>query len=95
MPKGGAGKIEQRDAWAIAKKLGADERSGPKHDVISIRYDGTIIASYGIRRDKTAPHDYIAKQIFISLNETQALARCTLSAEKYYSLLKKKQKLPT
>ena len=85
----------QVEAEAIAKKLEADIAKGSKHLFAIIRYQGQIIARYGIRRaSKSVPHDYIPAQLFISPHQALDLARCPLSKERFWEILRAKGKLP-
>ncbi|MBF6571246.1 MAG: hypothetical protein IVW54_20475 [Candidatus Binataceae bacterium] len=54
-----------------------------------------IVASYGIRRSShEVPHDYISKQLFISTRQAIDLARCPLSRDDYFEILRLHQRLP-
>ncbi|HYD49239.1 MAG TPA: hypothetical protein VEB21_12860 [Terriglobales bacterium] len=87
--------IDQRQAYAIASKLKADiDEQGRKHANVHIRWDGKLVARYGIRRDRTADHSFIPKQIHVSLREALDLARCPMSAEEYFEQLRQKGLLP-
>ena len=86
--------FDRREAKAIADKLGATIEPGRKHDAVVIRWGGTIIARYGLRRDRTASHPYIPDQLGLKLREAIELARCPLSAEKYFELMAQRGRLP-
>ena len=83
------------EAEQIANKLDAEISKGRKHDLAQIRWQGQVVASYGIRRGKKdLGHDYIPKQIFISIRETLDLARRPLSRDAYFEILRSKGVLP-
>lgn len=85
----------QVEAEAIARKLGAPIEKGSKHDQAIIRYQGQIIARYGIQRaSKAKSHNYIPGQLFISPRQALDLARCPLSREQFWEILRTKGKLP-
>lgn len=84
------------EAEQIATKLDAEIDDRRRHAVVLIRWQGKIIATYGIRRgSRETGHDYIPRQIFLTLRETVNLARCPLSKEEYFNLLRARGKLPT
>lgn len=85
----------QKEAEAIAKKLRATIEKGRKHDQVFIRYQEKIVARYGLRRgSKPMGHDYIPQQIFLTTRQTLELARCPLSAQEYFDILRTSGKLP-
>ena len=83
-----------REAEAIAAKLDATIKEGRKHTRATVLWNGTYIASFGIRRGTDAGHDYIPKQIFVSARQALDLAKCPLSKEGYFELLGEHQRLP-
>ena len=86
----------QTEAEAIAKKLKADIEKGRKHEQALIRYQNQIIARYGIRRgSRSLGHDHIPRQIFLNTRQTLELARCPLSTEQYFEILRAAGKLPS
>jgi hypothetical protein len=85
--------FDRREAEAIAKKLDAEIRTGRKHDLVVIRWRGTIVCKYGMRRGSSS-HPYIPNQIGLSLRQAIDLARCPLSRDEYFKLLRRKGWLP-
>ncbi len=87
--------LTSKEAEQIADKLGAEIQKKRLHDVAIIRWQGKMVASYGIRRSsKAVGHDYIPTQIFLSTRETLNLAKCPLSRDGYFDILRSKGKLP-
>jgi hypothetical protein len=83
--------LTQKEAIAVAKKLHAEILHGSDHDQAIIRFNGRIVARYGIRRSsKDVGHDFMPQQLFISLRQTFDLARCPLSREAYFDILRSK-----
>ncbi len=79
----------QREAEAIARKLGRIEE-GQKHPrALIFDEDQNLVAQYGIRRSKKVPHNYIPKQIHVSSKIALDIARCHISREEYLQLIKK------
>ena len=78
----------------IANKLGAEISEGRKHTNAVVRVRGTYIGRFGIRRGSSAGHDYIPRQIHISMREALGLARCSLYRADYEKILKDRGKLP-
>lgn len=87
-------RLDQDDAEKIATKLGAERRPGRKHDIAIVRVEETYIGHYGIRRGKGTGHDYIPKQIGVTMREALDLARCNLYRDDYEKLLRERAKLP-
>ncbi len=84
------------EARRIAEKLGAEITRKDLHDWVVIRWQGAIIAQYGIRRSsKAVGHDYIPKQIFVSPRQALELARCPLSRNGYFEIVRSRGKLPS
>lgn len=72
----------------IARKLQAD-RVESRHVRIYVKWNGKIVASYGIRRgSREHGHDFIAKQLFIRTREALDLARCPMSRDEYFRKLR-------
>lgn len=83
------------EARQIAEKLEAEIKRKEKHDWVVIRWQGAVIAQYGIRRSsKAVGHDYIPRQIFVSAHQALELARCPLSRDQYFEIVKAQGKLP-
>lgn len=82
-------------AEKIAGKLGIRPERGRKHDHVYIRWEGRIIASYGIRRgSRQLAHDYVAEQIFLTPREAINLARCPMSRDEYFEVLRTRGHIP-
>lgn len=85
----------QREARAIAAKLGAEIKRGPKHDQAIIRYGKHLIARYGIRRGSHAVgHDYIPRQLYVTRQQALDLAQCPLDRDGYFAILREQGRLP-
>ena len=78
----------------IANKLEAEISEGRKHTNVVVRFCGTYIGRFGIRRGSSAGHDYIPRQIHITMKEALGLARCSLYRADYEKILKHRGKLP-
>lgn len=64
----------QRDAVAIAQKLGAEIVRGREHDLAIFRYGGRWIGQFGIRRaSKGVGHDYIPMQLHLGPGRMQKI----------------------
>lgn len=87
--------LDRESALAIAKKLDAEvDTSRRRHDRAIVRFDGAVIARFGIRRDKRVGHGHIPKQIYVSLLQALELARCHLYRADYEMILREKGLLP-
>ena len=88
-------KLTQEHARAIAKKLKADIELKGRHEQAVVRYNGSIVARYGIRRSsKAVGHNYIPEQLYVSPRQARQLAQCSLDKDNYFTLLRDKGKLP-
>lgn len=83
LPKKKHSLLTERDADKIAKKLGAEIKSGRKHPQAIVRVDGMYVGRFGIRRGSGTGHDYIPEQIHTSMRKAIGLARCYVSREEY------------
>ena len=81
-------------ALIIANKLQAEISEGSKHTNVVVRIDGTYIGRFGIRRNRNVGHDYIPRQIYVTMKEALGLARCSLYRADYERILKERGKLP-
>ena len=80
----------QKSARTIANKLGNIQKK-KRHDQAVVRYQGRIVAKFGISRaSKEKGHDYIPEQLYISNDEASALAQCSLDSEGYFAILNEK-----
>ncbi len=87
--------ITAKEAEQIAAKLNAELEERRGHKIAYVRWQGKFIAHYGIRRGSTElGHDYIPRQLFITMREALDLARCPLSKIAYFNLLRTRGKLP-
>ena len=86
----------RHEARAIATKLGAEVQTHhKKHDKAIIRYDGSIVAHYGIRRaSREVGHDYIPRQLHVSRQQALALVQCSLDRDSYFAILRGQGLLP-
>lgn len=83
--------IDQECANAIARKLDAEQKTGRRHDLVVVRYKGKHVIQFGIRRgSRSLPHPHIARQLHISQHDTEDLARCPMSADEYFRVLREK-----
>ena len=81
-------------ALIIANKLQAEISEGSKHTNVVVRINGTYIGRFGIRRNRNVGHDYIPRQIYVTMKEALGLARCSLYRADYERILKERGKLP-
>jgi hypothetical protein len=84
--------LAKRDALNIAGKLGAEIKNGGDHDLAVFRFEGKRILQYGIRRS-SGGHDYLQRQLHISLRQCQDLSNCPLSLSQYIEILRAKNLL--
>ncbi len=88
--------LTKDDATAIAKKLGAEMRTGRKHDIAAIKVNGKTIAEFGIRRGsrRDQSHNYVPGQIHVSPRQATDLAHCPMSFEEWVALMQVKGLIP-
>ena len=94
MGKRGGSKILKADANAIAHKLSAEVKRGTKHDRANIRFDRVLVATFLIRRGSKAKHGHVHGALHISESQAMALAKCIISKEQYFDILRAKNMLP-
>ena len=89
------GKLTQKDALAIAKKLRATiDIKGKAHDIATIWHEGKFIASYGIRRaSREKGHGHIPGALFVGPHDCHRLADCPMSQADWLEVMKEKGKL--
>lgn len=90
-------KLEKNDALDIATKLGAVVQKNGKHQRAIVRYEGKIIFTFGIRHGtRTGQGHLVGRNRDLRLSETQALAlaRCTITKEAYFDILRERGLLP-
>ncbi len=94
MAKGRSSKIQQREAFKIAKKLGAQIEDGAKHTRALVYWNGALITAFGIGHSKKSGHWHIPRQLFVSETDALAIAGCSMTGDDYFDLLDSKGKLP-
>lgn len=67
---------------------------GRGHTNAVVRVEGTYIGRFGIRRGKRTGHDYIPRQIYVTMSQALGLARCSLYKDDYEKILEERGKLP-
>jgi hypothetical protein len=90
-------KIERDDALKIARKIGASVEKDGKHQLATLRYEGKIILVFGIRHGKKSGHGHLVGEnhaLKINGNKAVALAKCTLSCESYFDILRERGIIP-
>ena len=90
----GGSPLQKKQAVDIANKLKADIVRKTNHDIAIVRWQGFFIGSFGIRRDRYAGHGHIPGQIFITQSEALQLARCHMSKDDYFDILRQRGVLP-
>ena len=87
--------LDTDDALAIVRKLGCESRpKGTKHSIAIVKIEGLYIGQFGVRRGSGQQgHDYIPRQIHVSMHEAKQLADCSMSREDYIRLLREKGQL--
>ena len=90
-------RIERDDAYTIATKIGAEVQKAGKHARATLRMDGRIILTFGIRHGPKSGHGHLCGATGdLKMSETNvvALARCTMTKDQYFEFLKGKGVLP-
>ncbi len=84
--------ITKELAIKIAKKLGAEMAEKGPHDIALIKYEGKLIARFGIRRGsrKDAGHDHIPGDIHTSPRYALLLGQCPRKQEEWVAEMKEK-----
>ena len=79
--------INKQHAKSIARKLKATiDKSSKAHDIAYVYDDeGTLLASFGIRRGskKSLGHGHIPNDLGLNQHDTLRLANCPLSREEW------------
>ena len=87
--------LTQADARKIAKKLKAEIQPGRKHDLVVFRYGGVRVGQFGISRSsKQQSHDYIPRQLYITMKQCREFLDCALTLDGHFEILAGKQLLP-
>ena len=84
--------ISKREAEDLARKLGSEPSLGGKHFKVEVFVDGKLEKIFGFSHDAKKPNPHIAQNLGISRKETQRLARCHLSREWYFGLLRRRRR---
>lgn len=86
--------LTQRHAKDIAEKLSAELINKREHDVAIIKSNDVLLGSYGIRRgSKELGHDYIPRQIGVTMRQAQDLANCPMSKEEYFEEIRRQGRI--
>jgi hypothetical protein len=87
--------LTQKHAQKIADKLSATITPGRRHEKVRIEYKGQYLGSYGIRRGgREENHDYIPRQIGVTMRQALDLANCPMSKEEYWQLMEGETEAP-
>ena len=80
------------DGDVIARKLGAEVKKKTRRHIIAvIRINGKEIGRFGIRRGSGEQnHNYIARQIHVSMREAEEISACTKYLPDYETILREK-----
>lgn len=90
-------RIERDDAYNIASKIGATVEKTGKHARATLRINGKIILTFGIRHGPRSGHGHLCGangDLKLSESNVVALARCTLSTEDYFAILRTRGIIP-
>jgi hypothetical protein len=88
--------IKQKEAREIADKLEKDSsvqtsiRTGRGHDIVTVRRDTELLATFGIRRSKSEGHGYIPKSMHLSERQTLDFARCSITVTEWLNVYHKR-----
>lgn len=90
MPRQSRTQITKELAEKIAAKLQAVITNGSAHDLAAVFHDGTVIATFGIRRGsrKTAGHDHIPRDLHVGPGFAKALGRCPKSRQDWLNAMR-------
>jgi len=80
--------LTEQEADQIAQKLGAEIKSGAKHDIAIVRVNGREVGRFGIRRGMSVGHDYIPRQLHVNMKMALNLARCSKYRADYEFVLR-------
>lgn len=87
--------LTREDAYTIAKKFGSRIDNSKRHERVRVYCGAHFVGSYGISRGtRESRCNYIAKQIKLTLKQTEDFARCTLSKEQVCCILRENGKIP-
>ncbi len=82
--------LKQREALAIAKKLGADVVNDGAHKRATFFHEGVLICSFGIRHARDVGHGHIPRELNISQHQAVKMANCTMSKDEYVAVMRTK-----
>ncbi len=90
-------KLNQTDALNIAAKIGAKVEKDGAHQRAMLFHQDKLVLVFGIRHGKKGGHGHLeGENRDLKLNSARAvaLARCTLSKEDYFEVLRERGVLP-
>ena len=94
MGRKGGSRIDHDCATKIAEKLDAEIERAGAHVTATVRVDGVIVVTFGIRHSKKAKNGHLPKELHIGEGDAFRLGTCTMSREQYYERLRRKGLLP-
>jgi hypothetical protein len=74
--------------------LEAETKVGGKHLRATVRDNGIIIVEFGIRHGANSKNGHIPRDLLITEGQAIALARCAITKEGYFEILRKKGRIP-
>ena len=89
--------LTKEHARRIARKLGAEIRTGRKaHDLAVVYESGIRLSQFGIRRGsrKDLGHDHLTNSLHLSARQCLDLAQCPMTREEWIANLREKGLLP-
>jgi hypothetical protein len=90
-------RIDRGDAYTIATKIGATVQKDGKHARADLRVKNQLILTFGIRHGAKSGHGHLCGtngDLKLSESNVLALARCTMSKDQYFEVLKQRGILP-
>jgi hypothetical protein len=85
----GKSKVLKAEAQKISRKLGGIETGGA-HMKVAVMYKGEMVLDFGYRHAKTAPNGHLPRALHLSESDTIKMARCHISKDEYFEMLKAK-----
>ena len=79
--------IQKSDAESIAVKLKAEVTPGRKHQWATFTLEDRAY-KFSIRHGSKSDHSHLVNDLRLPLSRLQALSRCHMSAEEYFSKLR-------
>jgi hypothetical protein len=85
------------DGETIARKLGATiKKKSRRHKIAVIRINGKEMGRFGIRRGSGEQnHNYIARQIHVSMREAEEISECSKYMPDYEVILRRQNIYPS